>query len=379
MGKKIKVCHVTSVHPRYDGRIFRRMCSSLAQNNYDVTLLVADNRDDEIKNDVKIVHVDPKFKNRVDRIFNSSNILLPKALEVDADVYHLHDPELLKLGVMLKKRGKKVIFDSHEDYTINIETKSWIPKVFRKPAKKVYEKYERRALKKFDGVVGVDLKQIERLKTINSKTICVANFPIMQRVERAIRSDNETKYICFAGLIEPKWSHENVIKAIAKFNGKVRYLLMGHIRDEYKKLLKETDGFEYVDLLGRVSFEEVLKNYAKSDIGVVLHDYTPTLYNKRGSIGVTKLFEVMMAELPVVCTDFVIWKDIVETNKAGICINPNDSNAVYEAIDFLINNKETAIEYGRNGCNIVANKYNWETQIDTLLSFYNNIIGDNGE
>ena len=46
-----------------------------------------------------------------------------KALEIDADIYHFHDPELLPYGLKLKKKGKSVIFDSHENYSEQIKEK----------------------------------------------------------------------------------------------------------------------------------------------------------------------------------------------------------------------------------------------------------------
>ncbi len=75
-----KICHITSVHPRYDGRIFRKMCVSLANNGYDVTLLVIDNKPDEVKDGVHIIPIDKQFKNSFDRIFNSWKFLYKKKL-----------------------------------------------------------------------------------------------------------------------------------------------------------------------------------------------------------------------------------------------------------------------------------------------------------
>ncbi|MEG1663336.1 MAG: glycosyltransferase family 1 protein, partial [Clostridia bacterium] len=89
----MKVCQVTSVHGRYDGRIFQKISTSLANNEYDTYLLCLDNKPDEVKNGVKIVSATFHPKNRMDRILNSWKPLYKKALEIDADIYHFHDPE----------------------------------------------------------------------------------------------------------------------------------------------------------------------------------------------------------------------------------------------------------------------------------------------
>ncbi|MBH8881312.1 glycosyltransferase family 1 protein, partial [Pseudomonas aeruginosa] len=48
-----KVAHLTSVHSRYDIRIFRKQCRTLSQYGYDVYLVVADGKGDEVKDGVR--------------------------------------------------------------------------------------------------------------------------------------------------------------------------------------------------------------------------------------------------------------------------------------------------------------------------------------
>src|SRR5665648_1215595 len=138
--KKIKVCHVTSAHPRYDVRIFHKECKSLANNGFDVTLLVNDNLTNEFINGVKIVSTQLKPKNRYDRMVKSKKNIKKQMLELDADIYHFHDPELLPEAGWIKYKGKKVIFDFHEDVSQQILFKKWIPQQIRHIVSLVYKK-----------------------------------------------------------------------------------------------------------------------------------------------------------------------------------------------------------------------------------------------
>lgn len=108
----IKVCHMTSAHDPEDIRIFHKECVSLAKAGYDVYLVQPG--DSYEKNGVHLVGLSAPAQGRMEHFLHSAKNAYKKALEVDADIYHLHDPELLGYGLKLKRRGKKVTFDSHE-------------------------------------------------------------------------------------------------------------------------------------------------------------------------------------------------------------------------------------------------------------------------
>ena len=79
MEQNKKVIHLTSVHSRYDTRIFLKECRSLSEEGYEVTLIVADGKGNEIRNNVNIVDVG-SAKNRIERIFKTTKRLSFKIL-----------------------------------------------------------------------------------------------------------------------------------------------------------------------------------------------------------------------------------------------------------------------------------------------------------
>ena len=362
-----RICHITSVHSANDVRIFYKECLSLSKE-YEV-FEIAPNTQDTVKQGIHIAGVTLPHSRWTRPLFLSR--VLRKALEINAEVYHLHDPELISLGLKLKRRGKKVIFDSHEDVPMQLLTKEYLPNYIRKPLSAIYAKHERNCLKHYDALVTVTPTILDRLLTINQRSVMVTNYPPYHDVPRSIPTDNIPR-VCFAGGVDKSYMHHCIVSSLPQT--RVRYQLAGNCPfPYYLDDLKKIDGWKQVDYLGVVPPEDVEKIYAKSDIGLVLLDYLPNAGYHRGTLGVLKLFEYMMAGLPVIATDMEIWKDIVEGNHCGICIDPHDSNAIAKSINYIIDNPNEAKLMGKNGKRAVREKYNWSTQEEILLKLYSEL------
>lgn len=360
-----KVCHITSAHPRYDVRILYKECISLSNNKYDVTLIVSDDKKDEIVDGVKIISTQFKPKNRLDRFINANKKIYKKAVNIDASIYHLHDPDLLPLGNKLKRLGKKVIFDSHEDVPEQIKDKQWIPRFIRDVVSNIYEIYEKYSAKRYDAVISVTPHIVERFSKINSNAVMITNYPIIDPNEEIIR--NPTKAICFAGGISEQWSHDKIIHAIEKIED-IKYILAGNGKNQYMEDIKKLSGWNKVEYKGKIPHSEVKNIYSQSIAGMALNHSSQA--KGEGTLGNTKLFEFMEAKLPVICSDYKLWKDIVEKNNCGICVNPNNLDEIKGAIEYILKNPPKAILMGENGRSVVIEKYNWSTQEEELVKLY---------
>ena len=360
-----RVCHITSAHGRYDTRIFMKQCKSLSNNGYDVALIVNDDKLAEMIDGVKIVPTDYKPKNRLERFFNSGKKILKKAIETNADIYHLHDPDLLPIGNKLKKMGKKVIFDSHEDVPMQIKDKQWIPALIRNIISKVYEGYEKSSVNRYDAVISVTPHIVERFKAINPNAVMITNYPNIDISEEIVR--NPASAIGFAGGITEQYQHHNILKAIEDIDG-LRYILAGSVTNKYLNRLKSFSAWQKVEYLGRIPHNQVKDLYMKSLMGVAIHKSTQL--GREGSLGIIKLFEFMEAKLPVICSDYTLWQEVIDEYKCGICVDPNNIEEIKNAIEYIINNPEEARNMGENGRRAVIEKYNWGAQEALLLKLY---------
>ena len=364
----MKVCHVTSSHNRYDGRIFQKQLSSLAKK-YDCYLICCDNLKDEIKNEVKIVSTNKKLKNVYERLFFANRILKKKCLEINADVYQFHDPELLSLALYMKKLGKKVIFDSHEDYEALFLEREWIPFFLRKILQKIYIKKEKNILSKLDLLICAAEHIKEKLIFYNKNTFTIENFPILSPKINKINTTNN--FICFAGNVDSTWNHDVVINSISNIKN-IKYLIVGNYTSEFLKNIESLESFYKVELIGKVPFEEIKQIYKKSKIGIALCSYRPNVNFKGGSLGITKIFEYMMYGLPVIFTNFQVFEKINNEKQFGIAVNPYDAIEVKNAINYLLDNPKLCNKMGNNGRKLVEEKYNWDILEQRLFKIYLN-------
>lgn len=360
-----KICHITSAHSRYDVRIFIKQCKSLANNGFIVTLIVNDDKDNEEIDDVKIISTKFKPRNRIDRFINGRKKILDKAIKVDADIYQLHDPDLLPVGNKLKRLGKKIIFDSHEDVPQQIMGKQWVPKVIRTIVSKVYEIYEKKTLAKYDWLISVTPHIVERLKKINKNTVMITNYPNVDRNEDVVR--NPEKAICFAGGINEHWNHDIILKAIENIEV-IKYILAGKGSEDYFNKLKALPSWNKVEYRGVVPHLEVKKIYSRAIAGMALN--CSIQVKNTGTLGNTKLFEFMEAKLPVICSNYKLWRDIIDRYECGIYVDPNNVEEIRNAIEYIINNPKEAQRMGENGRRAVINEFNWGPQEKVLIELY---------
>ncbi len=359
----MKVCHITTVHPSKDVRIFLKECKSLSKAGYNVTLLAA-NAQTEEEDGVQIIGVPCPTKSRLARIKKTPKAVYHKALELDADIYHFHDPEFLPYAVKLVKRGKKVVYDVHEDVPRQIKGKYWIPAIFRGTIASVYEKYENKKAKQLSYIVAATPTIRDRFKQFNANVVDVCNYPMLEELEGINTAEKENS-VCYIGSITKVRGIVELVEAMS--GASYRLNLAGKVQPtSLREGLVKEPGWQQINELGFLDRKEVKEVLARSRVGIVtLHP----IVNYLDALPV-KMFEYMAAGLPVVASEFPIWKSIIEENDCGICVNPMHPHAIRAALDELINNPDRATAMGERGRKAVWEKYNWSIEEQKLLKTY---------
>ena len=372
--KKIKlkkIVNITSAHSRNDGRIFNKICKSLSRN-YSVTLICADGKGSLSKEKIFIIDLGV-FRNRFFRFIGFIKFY-KKALKIDGDIYHLHDPDLILVGLMLIAKGKKVIFDSHEDIAEEIKEKYYIPIIFRNFISIVYKVFEKFSLSKFDGIIAATPYIKNKLIKINPNTIDVLNYPTLNRISSKINKNKKVRRktfsICYIGSITKIRGIFILVRALNLLKNKVTLNLVGNFSPKsLVEELKLEKGWKYVNYLGYLN-KNFFFNTFDNKIGVMTLLSTP---NNENSIP-TKLFDYMLCKIPVISSNIKFAETIIKKYQCGIIYKNNNPKSLAKKIDYLIENYSEAIRMGKNGYKAIINDLNWKTEEKKLIIFYKSIL-----
>jgi glycosyltransferase involved in cell wall biosynthesis len=369
---KIKICHLTSVHRATDTRIFWKECLSLSPL-YEVYFIAPGIKPNSTVN-VNLISLKPP-RSRWARFFITDWVLLFKAMKVKASLYHFHDPELIPMAMILKLTGKKIIFDVHEDTLADINEKKWL--YFKNIAKGIYVFFERVAVRNFYLVLA-EKSYEAKFRKMAAKYTVIQNYTNINIPATNARADNAGT-IALVGMLSARRGLPFILDALLilkKREIQIRLKCIGEVNTGVKRMIQDSESYpsvkDQVDFAGYIPYPNSSLEIEGCLAGMALPENLP---NHRESYP-TKMFEYMAIGLPVVCSNFPLYKQVVEKYDCGIAVNPESPEEIANAIEALYLDGKLAKRMGQNAKTAVKN-FNWETEAAKLLNFYKYILDKN--
>jgi glycosyltransferase involved in cell wall biosynthesis len=369
----MKVVHVSTIHSPLDVRIFYKECRTLAAAGYDVHLAVCDppsrRRDGVAFHPIAQV---PRTK-WFPRIFGRLQHAFKAARSLTADVYHIHDAELVAVGILLKLTGARVIYDVHEDspreaFLFN-EGRPWRGRLYF-ITWTVLDGLSKWLL---DGMIAATPAIAKRFPA--RKTAVVQNFPILGELEVAesVPYAERRPLIAYVGAIFASRGIREMVQAVALLPETLdaQLILAGKFTPpELEEEVRHLPGWERTEFVGWLSRDGVARLLGRARVGVVLLHLIP-YFSEAQPI---KLFEYMAAGIPIVASDFPLWREFVEGAGCGILVDPGDPQAIAGAIRWLLEHPAEAEAMGQRGREAARTRYNWDQEAQKLLAFYGEVL-----
>jgi glycosyltransferase involved in cell wall biosynthesis len=372
--QQTKVVHLTSAHTPYDPRIFLRECLALAQAGFDVTVVGANWGDGE-RDRVRIKSIQ-KDSSRLGRMTRTVWRVYEEARKQGADVYHFHDPELIPVGLLLRAGGKDVIYDVHEDYPKEILSKRYLPDWSRQLVSWAMAAFENAASARFSALVVVTPSIAQRFQKLNSRTVIVHNYLNVRELVRegtAIPWDSRRQSVAYVGGLMAQRAVHEMIAAMALLPDSLPATLEiagPEAKDDpdYQQLQRHL-GWKRVKHHGFISQKATFQILQNVRAGLVLYHAEP---NQVESLP-QKIFEYMGAGIPVIASDFPLWRRIIGNAGCGVFVDPRKPDQIAKAIEYVLTHPVEAEEMGRRGQAAVVDQFNWDSEAKKLVQLYSSL------
>jgi glycosyltransferase involved in cell wall biosynthesis len=361
---------LTSVHPPLDTRIYYKQARSLARHGHRV-VLVAPAGGGIGDNDHVAV---PPPRSRWRRVLTCMRILR-QALRLRCDAYHIHDPELLPVGVLIRWLTRaRLVYDVHEDVRLQIRSKYWIPRPLRSLVAGAFGAAERACLRWVDHVI-LAADSLAPAYRGRQLTI-VRNYPILSTGAGpdTPRTYSRRPLLVYCGVVARIRGIMEMLDAVSllreEFPTVLLHVIGPFFPNDLEALVQARTralGLEpHLRLHGHMPMDAALHQVSACDIGLTLLHPVPNYIDTVP----TKMLEYMSLGLPVIVSHFPVVTQIVEGARCGIAVDPLSPHAVAAAIARLNRDPGMLREYGSNGRTATGRHYSWEAEEGRLLAVY---------
>jgi glycosyltransferase involved in cell wall biosynthesis len=369
----VKIVHFSTVHFRDDSRIRSKMMASL-QKRYPnkVSFLVQDGLGGEV--DVlgyRVIDTGPRLP-RLARMTLGGWRMFRSVLIERPNIAHFHDPELIPWGVLLRLFGINVIYDVHEDYPEAVSENYRLPVAARKILPAVVKFVEWASTPFFSAIVAVTPTIQARFP--KHKSILVRNWPLVSEFHEPARTPMRKRPLEFAyiGTITRNRNIIGMIEAIDLVRDMGASLrLAGNFPVETDQIAAQKyGGWKHVNFDGWVSREGIAEILANARAGLLV---LRPVEHEMLTLPI-KLFEYMAAGVPIIASDFPLWRQTIDEAGCGLLVDPEKPEEIAAAVRWMLQNPDDAEVMGQRGRSAVLERFNWEHEIETLISTYELIL-----
>ncbi|MGH9404455.1 MAG: glycosyltransferase family 4 protein [Terriglobia bacterium] len=364
---------MTTAHPAFDVRIFHKECKSLAAAGHCTTLIAPYDRCECVEG-VNIRPI-PAMSSRFARMMIAPWRVYREAMRLSGDVYHFHDPELIPVGLLLRARGKTVVYDMHENVPQDILGKEYLPAALRRPLGTAMDCLERVSSHLFSGMIAATPAIARRFAHLDGRLAVVQNFPAREEFGPRIGLDwNERENsVVYAGSITRDRAIREMVEALTVVPGGLqpKLRLAGVFSPpELRQEVQALPGWDRVVDEGLLTRPQVRDLLGRVRAGLLVLHPTPNYVQAQP----VKLFEYMAAGLPVIASDFPLWREIIDGVGCGLLVDPLKPNDIAAAIEYLLTHSSEAQTMGARGRQAVLESYQWDTEKAKLLRFYARLV-----
>lgn len=369
------IVHFTTVHRRDDSRIRSKQVNTLARAaGAQVCLVVQDGIGDEIDRDFgyRVIDTGPRL-GRIRRMTLGAWRIVRAVKHLRPAVAHFHDPELLPWAILLRFSGIKVVYDVHEDVPQQVSRNPSLPGWAQNLLPPIVSLAEWVGARLINGIVAASPTIAERFP--KQKTVLVRNFPLLGELHEpdSTPMDERPAEFTYIGTISEDRNIYRMMEAVARVpGGQARLRLAGKFSiPETQRHAEQMPEWTSVKFEGWTSREEVAELLADGRAGLVVLKPVP---HEMLTLPI-KLFEYMAAAMPVISSDFPIWREIVDSAQCGLLVDPTDTEEIVGAMQWILDNPQQAGEMGKRGREAVVERFNWNLEASTLLEFYRQQLG----
>jgi glycosyltransferase involved in cell wall biosynthesis len=310
--------------------------------------------------------------------------LLSAALRTGADVYHAHDLDTLFVAWLAALlRRARLVYDSHELW---LESQRYLFEDGR-TARWTARITERSLAHRADLVIAVTGMRGMHMRSMYPdmpEPVIVKNCPhVVEEVSDTgyLRARTgcspDSTIVLYQGILSASRGLEELIEAasILRLRGmdKVVFALMGtdYLHGELSEMVRARDLGDRVHIFAPVPSETLPEVTVSADVGMIL--FRNSCLNHFHSLP-NKLFEYMMAGLPMVASGFPEMAAVIEGAGCGMLVEPSDPEGIAQALLHLASNPRERVEMGARGRAAALTEYNWKRQERVLLDSYQGIL-----